>query len=407
MREPPHHAFGLLESLQATPSLNLFPTENRMSPRALRALSSDAVHRYPTAEGPDFFYGDTLGLADMYEECARLAREFFGARFAFINLLSGLHAMHAVVSALCDANDRVLIMNPDCGGHYATGPICASYGLHYEYLPFDRRSCLIDVDALATTARATHPSFVYLDVSTLVRFPRMREIRSAVGEDATICLDASHILGLLASATEGTGLNAGGSTCSGSTHKTFPGPQKGLFLTNDSRIAERFQARLSFVVSSSHANSVGALAITLDELMPHRVAYGRAVRENARALARALAVRGFDVPGEAFGYTETHQVWIVPPSGVSAIEWGKCLLASSIRSTVVRLPVNGQPGLRFGVQELTRMGMGEPEMEQVAEIVARALLRRDSAARVASAVAELSETFTTPQFIGDPVNAVV
>ena len=72
MREPPHHAFGLLESLQATPSLNLFPTENRMSPRALRALSSDAVHRYPTAEGPDFFYGDTLGLADMYEECASI-----------------------------------------------------------------------------------------------------------------------------------------------------------------------------------------------------------------------------------------------------------------------------------------------------------------------------------------------
>src|SRR5205807_8875577 len=29
---------------------NLFPTENRMSPRALAALASDAVHRYPSSE---------------------------------------------------------------------------------------------------------------------------------------------------------------------------------------------------------------------------------------------------------------------------------------------------------------------------------------------------------------------
>jgi hypothetical protein len=92
---------------------------------------------------------------------------------------------------------------------------------------------------------------------------------------------------------------------------------------------------------------------------------------------------------------------------VSAIDWGKHLLASCIRSTVVRLPVNGLPGLRFGVQELTRMGMGASEMEQVAEIIARILLRGDSESRVAIDVAELSEAFATPQFISEPTPAVV
>ena len=166
----------LLDALGATPSLNLFPTENRMSPRALRALSCDAVHRYPTAEGPDFFYGDTLGLAAVYERCAELAREFFGARYAFVNLLSGLHAMHAVISSLCETGDRVFVMDPTCGGHYATGPICSGYRLDVEHLPFDRGSCLIDLDALERMAREKPPHLVYLDVSTLVRFPRVSEI---------------------------------------------------------------------------------------------------------------------------------------------------------------------------------------------------------------------------------------
>ena len=395
----------LLAALAATPSLNLFPTENRMSPRALRALGSDAVHRYPTAEGPDFFYGDTLGLAEVYERCAELAREFFGARYAFVNLLSGLHTMHAVISSLSEPGDRVYIMDPTCGGHYATGPICAGYRLEVEHLPFDRTSCLVDVDALARMAQARPPRLVYLDVSTLVRFPHLAEIRRAVGPEATICLDASHILGLLPSAPEGTGLDAGASTCSGSTHKSFPGPQKGLFLTQDPRIAERFQARLPFVVSSGHSNSIGALAITLDELMEDRVRYGTAVRDNARALSLRLADRGFDVPGGAFGHTETHQVWIVPPPAVSAIDWGKRLLASAVRSTVVTLPVNGRPGLRFGVQELTRLGMGEAEMDRVAALCARCLLAEEAPERLRRDVAELSRAFSTPQFIRDAVTA--
>ena len=181
----------------------------------------------------------------------------------------------------------------------------------------------------------------------------------------------------------------------------MPGPQKGLFLTDDPRIAERFQARLPFVVSSGHSNSIGALAITLEELMEDRIRYGTAVRNNARALALRLAAHGFHVPGEAFSYTETHQVWIVPPPAAAAIEWGKRLLAARVRSTVVILPVNGRPGLRFGAQELTRMGMGEAEMEKIAEICARCLLQQEEAERLRGDVAELSRAFPNPRFIHD------
>src|SRR5262245_16754099 len=163
----------LLAALEGRPGLNLFPTENRMSPRALRALSCDAVNRYPGSEGDTFFYGDTMGLGELYERCSALAQTFFGSRFAFASLLSGLHAMHAVVSSLSSRGARVFIMNPSCGGHYATETICNGYGFETSYLPFDRETCLIDLDQLERLIAKGLPDLVYLDLSTIVRLPRI------------------------------------------------------------------------------------------------------------------------------------------------------------------------------------------------------------------------------------------
>jgi glycine hydroxymethyltransferase len=391
----------LLSTLGRTDSLNLFPTENRMSPRALAALASDAVHRYPSSEGPDFFYGDVMGLASVYTRCSELAREYFDARYAFIPFLSGLHTMHSVLTGLCSPGDRVLIMDPTCGGHYATGPICKGYGYAYEYLPFDRSSCLIDSAALADLVANRPPQVIYLDLSTILRLPRPRELRAA-SPGVRICLDASHILGLLPAVPQMGELWDGLDSISGSTHKTLPGPQKGLLVTNDEDVAERMAARLPFAVSSGHSGSVGALAITLEELMPWRREYASRVVGNARALAGCLTRRGFDVPGAAFGFTETHQVWVHPPTGTPPKEWGKRLAAGNVRSTTVTLPTRASPGLRLGVQELTRTGMREGDMPVVADLLTRILLAGEDPLRVARDVVDFVRCFPSVHFADPP-----
>jgi glycine/serine hydroxymethyltransferase len=134
---------------------------------------------------------------------------------------------------------------------------------------------------------------------------------------------------------------------------------------------------------------VAALAITLEELLPCRVEYAEQVIRNARSLAAHLADRGFEVPGAAFGYTETHQVWVEPPPGTPPKDWGKRLAASDIRSTTVRLPNSGRPGLRLGVQELTRTGMDTDAMAFVADILAAALLYGRAPDLVSAKVADL------------------
>jgi glycine/serine hydroxymethyltransferase len=397
----------VLATLRQKPSLNLFPIENRLSPRALEALATDANNRYPYSETPVAVYGDVTGLNDIYEYCVELTKRFYGARHGFVNFLSGLHTMHTVITAVARPGDRVMLLAPEDGGHYATDTICAGYGYEREFLPFDREAMEIDYAKLAVRVAENPVDLIYLDASSTLRFPDARALRAAAPE-ALICLDASHLLGLLPVAPQTLVLDGGFDSISGSTHKTLPGPQKGLLVTNSDTMADKVAARIPYTASSSHSANVGALAVTLEELLPHRAAYAQQVIANARALGRELARRGFDIAGASFGYTDTHQVWVQFPEGNTPHEWGRTLTAADIRTTTVVLPSNAKSGLRLGTQELTRWGMRENDMGAVAELLARLLLRGESTESVASDVAGLALSFPGVAFAGalEPVTAL-
>ncbi|MFI8459484.1 serine hydroxymethyltransferase [Kitasatospora sp. NPDC085464] len=396
----------VLATLERKHSLNLFPIENRLSPRAAAALASDAVNRYPYSETDVAVYGDVSDLNAVYDHCVSLTKEFYGARHAYVQFLSGLHTMHTVLTAVTPPGGRVMVIAPEDGGHYATVTICQGFGYRVEYVPFDRQNLEIDYTALAERT-AEHPAdVIYLDASTVLRMPDARALRAAA-PGAVLCLDASHLLGLLPAAPGTLVLDGGFDSISGSTHKTLPGPQKGLLVTNSDAIAEQVGARIPFTASSSHSASVGSLAITLEELLPHRGDYARQVIANARELARQLAARGFDVAGEAFGFTDTHQVWVHHPGGNTPHEWGRLLTATDIRTTTVVLPSTASSGLRLGTQELTRWGMTEDDMTTVAELLARLLLRGEQSRSVAADVRDLARSFPGVAFADRPAPLAV
>ena len=55
-------------------------------------------------------------------------------------------------------------------------------------------------------------------------------------------------------------------------------------------------------------------------------------------------------------------------------------------------------GLRLGSQEMTRLGMKESEMKQVAELIARVVKKKEDPAKVKEDVKELKKDFTKIQF---------
>ncbi|MHB1261891.1 MAG: hypothetical protein ACYC2H_09280, partial [Thermoplasmatota archaeon] len=61
-------------------------------------------------------------------------------------------------------------------------------------------------------------------------------------------------------------------------------------------------------------------------------------------------------------------------------------------------------GVRIGVQELTRVGMGRREMDQVAEFYARALVKREDPSGVKADVKAFKARFQAVKYCFNPEN---
>ena len=97
----------------------------------------------------------------------------------------------------------------------------------------------------------------------------------------------------------------------GSTHKTLPGPQHGILLSDekDEELIEKFKiATFPSMVSNHHIHNVAGLAVTLCEMLEFGKDYHAQVLKNAKALAEALKENGFNPVCEHKGFTESHQV---------------------------------------------------------------------------------------------------
>ena len=169
-------------------------------------------------------------------------------------------------------------------------------------------------------------------------------------------------------------LSLGAPLVTGSTHKTFFDSQRGVILSNVDDDEWRRIDKCVFPGSSSnhHLETLVALSVSTYEMLEFGVEYARQVVANARHLVRKMHDAGLKVEGAEFGFTESHQVAV----DVSELGGGdpaaRTLKDNGIIVNMNLLPfepldhVTNPAGLRMGVQEMTRVGMKEPEMEAIA-----------------------------------------
>jgi glycine hydroxymethyltransferase len=190
--------------------------------------------------------------------------------------------------------------------------------------------------------------------------------------EALVLYDASHVLGLLAGGEFEDPLRAGVDVVFGSTHKSFPGPQGGLLLTDRDDLYREIEPALVWrVFDNAHWNRIAAVGQTLLELERWAPEYARTTVENARALARALDASGIPVVGRERGYTASHQLHLdrdalrarhhVGPGGL-ARRWEAERLVTDLVG-------------RIGTAEVARWGLRPKDMERLADLLVRAGLR--------------------------------
>ena len=356
--------------------VGLVPTENRMSPTARRALASDLGHRY-LFQNPQWRYVGGTHLAEIEDAAKRAACALFGATYANVRPLSGENCTNIVIHALVEPGDVFYHLAMEDGGHFAAASVAERITSNRHLLPYDAERAELDLDGCARAFADTPPDVIYLDASMVLYPHRLRELRALAGPEATIVYDASQVFGLLAGGVFQEPLAEGADVLSGSTHKSLPGPQKGMILTRRRDLMDRIEkAIFPGHVSNFHLHHVAALAVTLAEAQAFGADYARRTVANARVLADELARRGLGVqcgPPHHHHRTDSHQVWLDVAGLATPDEAVERLHAANLIANVNLIPSLRDKGLRLGVPEATRLGMGEAEMRELADLMHAAL----------------------------------
>ncbi len=343
---------------QRARGLNLVASETWVSPDVRRALGSDLAGRYAHE-----FYGGSERAVQVKHRTEALARELFDVDHAFVTPLSGNVCDLALIHGFTGPGDEVAMVPWSHHGYPMNLDV-----LHRERVawPMVEDTPQIDVGALEAFYR-DHPVPLGILGSSLMPFPHpVEEAVAEAPEGTVVAYDGAHVLGLIATGAFQSPLATGADLLVGSTHKSLPGPQGGLALTNDDDVAEVLEGLLELdvergigLVDNPHPHRIAALGVALEELR-ERPTYGADVVENSKTLARALDQRGVPVRFPDLGYTESHQVVLdLAPDDAQA-------LCHDLATVGIYVDALG----RVGTAEATWRGLGPEAMEETAEIVA-------------------------------------
>ena len=369
--------------------LGMIASENIVSPMVQKIVASDLHGRY--AEGlPDKRYYQGCDDFDTIESIGiDLAQSVFNAPFANIQSTSGTVSNIAALKALAKPGDAITAVSTADGGHISHARMGAVglRDLNLSTYPWNEDRMEPDIDGACALIRELEPKVALIGQSVFLFPTPLKEIADAAHEvGAKVMYDGAHVLGLIAGGMFQDPLREGADVMTGSSHKTFPGPQGGFLLSSSEDPA--FQKRLNNAIfpgvcSSYHLHHVAGKVIALAEFEEYGAAYAKDIVTNAKHFATALAAEGFDVLAESRGYTASHQVLTrhgSTDSGAGA-KAAKLLEDAGIITNMNMLPGDTKAltpsGLRLGVQELTRVGMGPREMEEVARLYARVLIKNE------------------------------
>jgi glycine hydroxymethyltransferase len=270
----------------------------------------------------------------------------------------------------------------------------------------------IDYDELARLAEEHKPKMIVAGASAYSRildFARFRQIADAVG--ALFMVDMAHISGLVAAGLHPNPCDWADIVTS-TTHKTLRGPRAGLILAK-----EKFGAAIDKTVfpgmqGGPLVHVIAAKAVCfLEAMQPEFVDYQKRVVANAQALAAGLAQAGFRVVS---GGTDTHLFLLdVFSKGLRGKEAEEALDRARITVNKNAIPFDTNPplnpsGIRLGSPAVTTRGFREPEMQEVAGLIAEVLQNLHSEETIAGVrrrVSSLTDKFPLYQWKLDTVKA--
>jgi glycine hydroxymethyltransferase len=377
------------ETWRGEQCINLLAPEAPTSPAVRALLSAEIGTR--AAEGNigsvQRWFAGTQYIDEVEALCVELLKQAFHCRYADHRLMGSMLGNMAVYYALAQPGDVIMSVAQPFGGHSSNridGP-AGQRGLKIVDIPFDPHELTVDIDLFRKMAPLVQPKLVALGLS-MTLFPQpVQEISEVVREwGGRVFFDGAHQAGLIAGGQFQDPLGEGADVLTGSAGKTFSGPQSGMILWNDPALTLPLTQAIFPVLAATHqVNRVAALAVSAAEMIAFGKEYMAQIVRNAKALAAALDRLGIAVLGKHKGYTATQQVIADVGRFGGGLDSAHILARANLIANKNLLP-NDRPedwdrpsGLRLGTIEVTRLGMKEPQMEQIAGFIARVLVEKE------------------------------
>jgi glycine hydroxymethyltransferase len=387
--------------------INLLAPEAPTSPSVRALLAAEIGTRAAEGHiGPvNRWFAGTRHIDEVEALCVELLKQYFRCNYADHRMCASMIGNAVVYTALSEPGDVIMSAAQPVGGHSSNrldGP-AGAMGRKIVDIPFDPHELVVDIETFRKVAPLVRPKLVALGLS-MTLFPQpvaaMKEVIAEWG--GKLFFDAAHQLGLIGGRQFQDPLKEGADIMTGSAGKTFSGPQSGIIVWDDPELTLPVTTAIFPVWAATHqVNRVAALALATAEAIAFGEAFMAQIVANARALAKALEARGIPMLGSKKGFTTTHQAI------ADVREFGRGLAcAQSLERANIIVNKNLVPGdkprdwdypggLRMGTIEVTRFGMKEREMEAIADLIARIVIRREDPARVQADAVALRRAFPT------------
>ena len=366
-------------------NIELIASENYVSPAVMAAMGSIFTNKY--AEGyPGRRYYGGCEYVDVAENLARdRACALYSAKHANVQPHSGAQANAAVYFALLKPGDTIMGMALDNGGHLTHGSPANLSGAYFNVIPYgvSPETGRIDYDDVLRLAMEHRPKLIVAGASAYPRsidFARFREIADACG--AYLMVDMAHIAGLVA-AGEHMNPVPYADVVTTTTHKTLRGPRGGMILCREKYAKAIDKAIFPGTQGGPLMHVIAAKAVCFKEAATDEFRdYQKQIVKNAQAMAQRFRERGIRLVS---GGTDNHLMLV----DLSDREMnGKALekLLDRAHITVNKNTVPGEKrspfitsGIRVGTPAATTRGMREPEMVEIADMIADVIERGEEA----------------------------
>ena len=374
--------------------IELIASENFVSPAVLEAMGSPLTNKYAEGLPGKRYYGGGE-VVDVVEQLAiDRAKQLFGADHANVQPHSGATANAAVYLAFLKPGDTVLGLDLSQGGHLTHGSPVNFSGLLYRGVHYGVTSeGLIDYDQMRAVARAEKPKMIiagYSAYSRILDYEAFADIATEVG--AIFLVDMAHFAGLAATGVYPSPVPFA-DVVTTTTHKTLRGPRGGLILCKAQHAKAIDKAMFPGTQGGPLMHVIAAKAVAFAEaLRPEFAIYCEHVVHNARTLAAALATHGFEIVS---GGTDNHLMLVdLRNKGITGKLAEHALNEAGLTVNKNTVPNETQSpfvtsGIRIGTPAVTTRGMGLPEMDTIASLIARVVAAPEDAAVIAAVKADV------------------